>query len=400
MNLSEATRRTIEHYQETGNFYLLDYDAAAGEVLDGGFKGNRTRFANHSCDPNCHMQKWMLCGTGEQLQAEFEVGLFASRDLAAGEELTYDYGWSMFVPRSMTGEITHKGTPIACHCGSANCSGVLGGKKVAKPRDEKPDPKKKKKKKAHKKRTPADKGPAASASAGAAAAAGGAADGSSAVAQPAPGPGEAAQGAPGDVEMAAGETEAVSEDESDSDGAPNSEAEILEALGGIKHAAAVEGAAAAGGEQAGAGAGAAAPSAAAAAAAVAKLNDSSLAGIVSARRSAGRPPAAARKAAAMRAAQGQGLLPTKDGADYLMEPASSSSRASSSAPADSERVRDSSQATSVPSQSGGSQQGTKTAAPQQQPQQPQPQLKRPLSAAVDDKEQAESPARRPRRSRV
>ena len=48
INLSEATRRTEQFYKGTGNFYLLDYDAAAGEVIDGGMKGNRTRFANHS----------------------------------------------------------------------------------------------------------------------------------------------------------------------------------------------------------------------------------------------------------------------------------------------------------------------------------------------------------------
>ncbi|KDN41066.1 SET domain-containing protein, partial [Tilletiaria anomala UBC 951] len=122
IDLPEATRRTVNIYKEKGNFYLLDYDAAAGEVLDSGMKGNRTRFANHSCDPNCHMQKWIICGTGEQLKAEFEIGLFASRDIEAGEELTYDYG-------NMDGEVTDKGTPITCHCGSENCSGVLGGKK-------------------------------------------------------------------------------------------------------------------------------------------------------------------------------------------------------------------------------------------------------------------------------
>lgn len=48
IDLQEATRRTIEIYKTSGNFYLLDYDAAAGEVLDSGMRGNRTRFANHS----------------------------------------------------------------------------------------------------------------------------------------------------------------------------------------------------------------------------------------------------------------------------------------------------------------------------------------------------------------
>lgn len=48
INLQEAAKRVNAHYKDTGNFYFLDYDASAGEVLDGGLRGNITRFANHS----------------------------------------------------------------------------------------------------------------------------------------------------------------------------------------------------------------------------------------------------------------------------------------------------------------------------------------------------------------
>lgn len=48
ITLAEAGRRVAEVYKDRGNFYLLDYDGAAGEVLDAGLKGNITRFANHS----------------------------------------------------------------------------------------------------------------------------------------------------------------------------------------------------------------------------------------------------------------------------------------------------------------------------------------------------------------
>ena len=51
----------------------------------------------------------------------------------------------MFVSRAMDGKVTHQGTPIHCHCGSENCSGVLGGKKVAKAKEPQ-QPKKKKRK--------------------------------------------------------------------------------------------------------------------------------------------------------------------------------------------------------------------------------------------------------------
>lgn len=131
INLSEAAKRVTEEYKATGNYYLLDYDSAAGELLDGGRKGNITRFANHSCDPNCRIEKFIICGTDEALSAEFQIGLFANRDIEAGEELTYNYGWAAFQPRdTMTGAPTAQVPTEQCLCGAANCSGILGGKKA------------------------------------------------------------------------------------------------------------------------------------------------------------------------------------------------------------------------------------------------------------------------------
>ncbi|GAC95486.1 histone-lysine N-methyltransferase [Pseudozyma hubeiensis SY62] len=130
INLGEAAKRVTEEYKATGNFYLLDYDSAAGELLDGGRKGNITRFANHSCDPNCRIEKFIICGTDEALSAEFQIGLFANRDVAEGEELTYNYGWAAFQPRDITGAPTAQVPTEQCLCGAANCSGILGGKKA------------------------------------------------------------------------------------------------------------------------------------------------------------------------------------------------------------------------------------------------------------------------------
>lgn len=130
INLAEAARRVNEHYKDTGNFYFLEYDAAAGEVLDGGLRGNITRFANHSCAPNCYIEKWLVCGTDEERTAEFQIGLFAARDIKAGEELTYDYGWSAFGAKQVAGAAAER-IPQACHCGAPNCCGVMGGRKGA-----------------------------------------------------------------------------------------------------------------------------------------------------------------------------------------------------------------------------------------------------------------------------
>ena len=40
----------------SGHFYFTSLDAHT--VLDGGPMGNEARFANHSCEPNCELQKW------------------------------------------------------------------------------------------------------------------------------------------------------------------------------------------------------------------------------------------------------------------------------------------------------------------------------------------------------
>lgn len=47
------------------------------------------RFINHSCDPNCETQKW-------NVGAELAVGFFALHDIAAGEELTFNYNFERY----------------------------------------------------------------------------------------------------------------------------------------------------------------------------------------------------------------------------------------------------------------------------------------------------------------
>jgi hypothetical protein len=81
------------------------------EIIDATGKGNLSRFINHSCDPNCETQKWTVNG-------KLRVGFFALRNIAKGEELTFDYQFQRF------GESAQK-----CHCGSENCRGYLGSSK-------------------------------------------------------------------------------------------------------------------------------------------------------------------------------------------------------------------------------------------------------------------------------
>lgn len=79
------------------------------EVIDTCVKGNLGRFINHSCDPNCQTEKWMVNG-------EICIGLFAIRDIKKGEELTFDYNCLRAI-----GTAAEK-----CECGSADCRGFIG----------------------------------------------------------------------------------------------------------------------------------------------------------------------------------------------------------------------------------------------------------------------------------
>ena len=52
-------------------------------------QGALGRFINHSCRPNCETQKWVVRG-------ELAIGLFASEDIPAGVELTFDYNFERY----------------------------------------------------------------------------------------------------------------------------------------------------------------------------------------------------------------------------------------------------------------------------------------------------------------
>jgi histone-lysine N-methyltransferase SETD2 len=71
--------------------------------VDATAKGNISRFINHSCDPNSETQKWTVNG-------ELRVGFFTKREVAVGEELTFDYKYERY------GNVAQK-----CYCGSACC---------------------------------------------------------------------------------------------------------------------------------------------------------------------------------------------------------------------------------------------------------------------------------------
>ena len=129
----------LDEYKHRHDFYFLDYDGE--EVIDAGMKGNPARFANHSCGPNCKMVRFRLADADE-----WQIGLFALKDIKAGAELVYNYGWVTFASLAdaedgegalVAESDTAKAKQQRCHCGASECSGYLGAKK----KSDKPKPK-------------------------------------------------------------------------------------------------------------------------------------------------------------------------------------------------------------------------------------------------------------------
>lgn len=89
------------------------FACGAKEVIDG---FGTAMFFNHCCDPNCETEQ----------DEEGRVYICSIRDIAAGEELTYEYN-------------LHDSDDDAqdCYCGAANCRGTMFSEEEVKRRERK-----------------------------------------------------------------------------------------------------------------------------------------------------------------------------------------------------------------------------------------------------------------------
>jgi SET domain-containing protein len=94
---TESARRQARRKR----IFIFELDAS--HDLDGGQPDNSARYANHSCAPNC-----------EAVAEEGKVYLRALRNIAADEELTFDYGYRL---------AAFPGHP--CRCGAKACAGFI-----------------------------------------------------------------------------------------------------------------------------------------------------------------------------------------------------------------------------------------------------------------------------------
>ncbi|XP_030834287.1 uncharacterized protein LOC579728 [Strongylocentrotus purpuratus] len=102
---SILTDKREKYYESKGigcyMFRIDDFD-----VVDATTSGNAARFINHSCDSNCFSRVIEVGG-------QKHIIIFASRRIAKGEELTYDYKFPI------------EDVKIPCNCGSRKCRKYL-----------------------------------------------------------------------------------------------------------------------------------------------------------------------------------------------------------------------------------------------------------------------------------
>lgn len=106
---SEFMRR-MQQYKDEGIRHYYFMMLQREEFLDATKKGGVARFINHSCNPNCFVSKWHV---GKHMR----MGIFSKRDIAKGEELTFNYNVDRYGNEAQT-----------CYCGEPNCVGAIGGK--------------------------------------------------------------------------------------------------------------------------------------------------------------------------------------------------------------------------------------------------------------------------------
>ena len=88
--------------------YMFTLDPAVGTIVDATRMGNITRFVNHCCEPNCVTRSVKVGGARK-------IVLVTQRDVAAGEELTYDYKFKPDTPEN----------EAPCDCGADRCRGII-----------------------------------------------------------------------------------------------------------------------------------------------------------------------------------------------------------------------------------------------------------------------------------
>lgn len=103
-NRRDAVRLERKERGDDGCVYLFEVNRRA--LIDGDVEWNTARLINHSCRPNCEPQN-----------IRGRIWIVALKNIPAGTELTYDYGFEFDNWRDHP-----------CRCGQTGCAGYIVGK--------------------------------------------------------------------------------------------------------------------------------------------------------------------------------------------------------------------------------------------------------------------------------
>lgn len=127
LDFREACRRTHLQTSNDSNYIIAIREHASDEQIietfvDPTYIGNIGRFLNHSCEPNLFMVPVRIDSVVPKL------ALFATRDICAEEELSYDYSgrYCNYVPVLDQENLQQsKELKKPCYCGTKLCTGFL-----------------------------------------------------------------------------------------------------------------------------------------------------------------------------------------------------------------------------------------------------------------------------------
>jgi hypothetical protein len=107
---NEVIKR-MKKYKKSDHFYFANL--GNGYMLDASQMGSAARFANHSCSPNCCLQRWTV-------KNESRIVLVSNSFISKDTEITYKYNFN---------DDGWKNNPIRsqkCYCMSPLCNGFVG----------------------------------------------------------------------------------------------------------------------------------------------------------------------------------------------------------------------------------------------------------------------------------
>lgn len=108
----EILRKAVTKHRDHARSYVMSLNFRTrdmgGLYVDAMDTKHPCKYINHSCDPNCYAERWLVMGIPR-------VAVFAKRAIEMGEMLSMDYGW----------EESSDWPSQPCFCGSSVCRGFL-----------------------------------------------------------------------------------------------------------------------------------------------------------------------------------------------------------------------------------------------------------------------------------